>query len=473
MDYRRPIAATGAPRGALVALAFFATAALLAAAAALIPSATWAWLTLPLFAAALFALARTAPTATILLAPLLILRATELVSLAAIESGAVMIETLTTGRPTGAASHLLLLTLVTFGTAAALIETLLPALADRLADAIPQWSAHGQKLQLTLTAILVAATLALAILGLSHGVPLFHHIDRFTYLHRLAGTPFASLIHNGALLGPFIGILLAIPVRRRAGLLLLGWLLLLSILFGEKFTSLLLILGGAAIAPMLAAHARAWRPAALALLMLAVISLPATLLTYGVLDRPTHALTRLADRAAEQGQLFYLADRAPPPLRLDTPALAADIASWPNPSAQHAAVAGPRFGLYYVMIRFAPSHRLELAMRSETGFVFPLYPYFLIAGGPLLLVMGALFVALFHAWAFALLTKALLASRWLAALAFARVIASGYACLTTGYLWNAFGAKTLATLAIGVVLLHLPRKITVKSISINASPQVA
>jgi hypothetical protein len=473
VNNRRPIGAPGAPRGAFTGLALLTATALLAAGAALVPSPLWAWLALPLFAAAIVTLARAAPTATVLLAPLIVLRATELASLAAIESGAVMAETLTTGRPTGAATHLLLLTIVIFGASAAVIEALLPDIAKRLAYAVPRWTEHGQKLPLALTALLAAATLTLAILGLRHGIPLFHHIDRFSYLNRLAGTPFASLIHNGALLGPFIGVLLALPGRRRTGALLLAWLLLLSILFGEKFTSLLLILGSTAIAPALAAGRRAWRPAALAAAALIAISLPAILFTYGARADPDRALTRLADRAAEQGQLFYLADRAPPPPRLDTSALAADVASWPDPAVQHAATAGPRFGLYYVMIRFTPSHRLELAVRSGGGFVFPLYPYFLLAGGPLLLFLGALAVALFQSFAFALLARALLAARWLAALAFARVIASLYACLTTGFLWNAFGVKTLATLAIGLVLLRLPGKITVKTISFNAPRQVA
>ena len=472
MDHPRHIGASGASRSGFAGLALFAAAALLAAGAALIPSALWAWLTLPLFALALVALARAAPTATILLAPLLVLRATELASLAGIESGAVMAETFTIGRPTGAATHLLLLTLLTFAASAALIETMIADIRQRVTLALPRWSDSGPRLALTLTATLAAASVTLAILGLRHGVPLFHHIDRFTYLNRLAGTPFASLIHNGALLGPFIGVLLATPARRRTGALLLAWLLLLSILFGEKFTSLLLILGGAAIVSALAAGPRAWRPAALAGAALTAVSLPAILLTYGAQADPDRALARLADRAAEQGQLFYLADRAPPPPRLDTAALAADVASWPNPAAQHAATAGPRFGLYYVMIRFTSSHRLELAMRSGGGFVFPLYPYFLLAGGPLLLFLGALAVALFHAWAFALLAKALLEARWLAALAFARIVASLYACLTTGYLWNAFGVKTIATLAIGLLLLRLPGKITVNSILGNRSRRI-
>ncbi len=467
MDDHRPIGASGAPRAAIAFCALFA------AGAALVPSPLWGWLTLPLFAGAIFILARAAPTATILLGPLIVLRLTELASLAGIENGAVMAETLTTGHPTGAAAHLLLLTFITLGASAALIEALLPDIASRLADAAPRWTEHGPRLQHALIAILATASVILAILGVRHGVPLFHHIDRFTYLDRLSGTPFASLIHNGALLGPFIGVLLAIPARRRAGALLLAWLLLLSILFGEKFTSLLLILGGAAIAPVLAAGRRAWRPAMLAAALLAAVSLPALLVSYGAQADPARAFARLATRAAEQGQLFYLADRAAPPSRLDTQALAADIVSWPDPAAQHAATAGPRFGLYYVMIRFTPSHRLELAVRSETGFVFPLYSYFLLAGGPLLLVIGALAIALFQGVAFALLARALLAAHWLAALAFARVIASLYACLTTGYLWNAFGVKTVVTLAIGLVLLRLPRKITVNSISFNSTKQGA
>ncbi|MEO6247635.1 MAG: DUF6418 domain-containing protein [Sphingomicrobium sp.] len=147
--------------------------------------------------------------------------------------------------------------------------------------------------------------------------------------------------------------------------------------------------------------------------------------------------------------------------------------SWPNPGAQHEQRAGKGFGLYYVMARFTPSHLLKQAERGGTGFVFALHPYLLLSGGIPLLLLGGLAVALFHGLALALLLEALATRRWLAALAFARLINSAYATLFTGYLWNLFGIKSIATLIIGLILLRLaPLRITtVTPNPINNPPQ--
>lgn len=90
---------------------------------------------------------------------------------------------------------------------------------------------------------------------------------------------------------------------------------------------------------------------------------------------------------------------------------------------------------------------------------------------PLLLV-GGLAVALLHGWALALLLQALAKGRWFAALAFARIVNSAYACLFTGYLWNLFGIKTIATLLLGLALLHAPafRLIFARKNSFNERP---
>jgi len=266
---------------------------------------------------------------------------------------------------------------------------------------------------------------------------------------------------NRPVIAPLIGVFIALPERRRAGMSLIGWLLLLSILFGEKFTSLLLILGGAAIAPLLAALARRnalpLQSMMVGTIALAALTLPVIMLTYGALDSRERAWARFSERATVQGQLWYLADRAGPPASVDSPALRADLVSWANPAAQHAERAGPRFGLYYVMACFTPSHRLKQAERGGTGFAFALHPYLLLAGGIPLMLLAGLAVALVHGWALALLLEALAQGRWLAALAFARLINSAYATLFTGYLWNLFGVKSLATLLVGLVLLRAPR----------------
>ena len=436
-----------------------AAAATLAAAAALYPSATWAWLALLLFVTFLAALARHAPAAFLLLLPLLVLRLSELASGAAIEGGAMMTESGFVGHPTGAFVRLLLLDLLVLSAAALLIERGWRKLRPLFAACEETWDRHGRAFAIALAAVLSGVTLILAILAFRHGLPLFSGTDRFAYLNRLEGTPYRTIIMNRAIVAPLIGVLIAIPRTRRAGAFLLLWLLLLSLLFGEKFTSLLFILAGAiqpwALMTLASNGTLPWRPIALCLLLLGAISLPATLVAYGGLHDPGRAWHRLQDRAAVQGQLWYLADLEGPPSRLDSSAFHQDVASWARPLEQRPETAGTRFGLYYAMARLTPSHRLNMAVHGKNGFVFALYPYLLLAGGTVVLIAGAVIVSLVQALALLLLAAALASGRRLAALAFARVTSATYACVITGYLWNLFGVKTLLTFAIGLALLTL------------------
>ena len=107
------------------------------------------------------------------------------------------------------------------------------------------------------------------------------------------------------------------------------------------------------------------------------------------------------------------------------------------------------------MARFTPSHRLEGAIQSETGFVFAFYPYLLLAGGWTLLLLGTLVVALLQATILLLVVQALDRCRWLAILAFGRVANSINAGLVTGYAWNILGPKTLAAALVGIILLRI------------------
>ncbi|MEO5641056.1 MAG: DUF6418 domain-containing protein [Sphingomicrobium sp.] len=464
MGDRRQATTSGARAGPGFGFGFvlpwIAIAALLSAGAALAPSPTWAILALLAFAGFAFALSRHAPTAAVLLAPLLILRLTEFASGAAIENGATMVETGTVGGPTGAFPRLLLFELLLLVAGAWPIERAWRQVRDRFATTGAGRGDRSRSLLLLLVGLFGLASIFLAILAASHGLPLLGPVDRFTYLERLDGTPYRSIMMNRPVVAPLIGILIAARRTRAVGLALLAWLLGGSVLFGEKFTSLLLIVGGAA-APLLLARLAATgrlplRPLLAAAGLLAAVSLPAIFISYGGADDAKRAWSRLADRAAVQGQLWYLADREPRAASIDFPALRADLVSWASPSAQHAELAGTRFGLYYAMARFTPSHRLKLAQRGGNGFVFALYPFLILAGGVAGLVIGGLAVALAQGWALALLMRALAEGRWLAALAFARLVNASYACLTTGYLWNMFGIKSIATLLLGLVLLRLP-----------------
>ena len=459
-------------------LPWIAAAAATCIGAAVAPSPAWALAAFAIFAGFCLTLARRAPATFLLLAPLLVLRLTELGSGVAIESGAAMVETGTIGAPSGAFAHLCLLSLLVILAAAWPIERMWLATSERLSQARLDWTDTAPALAIALAALLGLGSIILAFLAIRHGVPLIGHIDRFNYLGQLEGTPYRSIMMNRPVIAPLIGVVIATSRTRRAGLGLLGWLLLMSVLFGEKFTSLLLIIGGAAAPPLLVRLAQGGRlprrPLLLAPAMFAIISLPAILLAYGAIDDSGAAWRRLGERAAVQGQLWYLADRAGPPREVDVPALRADLISWFRPAEQHAERVGPRFGLYYVMARFTPTHRLKVAERGGTGFVFALHPYLLLAGGVVGLLLGTLMIMLTQGWALALLVRSLVAGRWLAALAFGRVINSCYASMATGYLWNIFGVKTLVTFALGLLLLSLPdlRTILGRLKPLSAEPDI-
>jgi len=315
----------------VMALPWLASSAAISAGAALLPSPGWAILALGGFAGFVVALARAAPATTVLLAPLLVLDLSEFVSGVIIEIGAAMAETGATGAPSGAFAHLLLLKIALLTASAWPIEQSWRSVRPRFESIAAGWRARASPLGYALLLLLTLASIVLALLAARHGVPLIGHFDRFTYLGRLDGTPYRSIMMNRPVIAPLIGVLIALPERRRAGMSLLGWLLLLSILFGEKFASLLLILGGAAIAPLLAGLARR-NALPLRLILggtaaLAALTLPVIMLTYGALDSRDRAWARFSERATVQGQLWYLADRAGPPASVDSPALRADLVS--------------------------------------------------------------------------------------------------------------------------------------------------
>lgn len=436
---------------------FLCSGALLCAAAALVRSPLWASLAALLFAAFLVTIARRAPAAFVLLAPMLVLRLTELASGAAIESGAIMSETGVTGEPTGAFARLALLQLVTIAAAALLIERYWPRLRSNFANL----AAPGPLMTSAIVGTIGLATLILAALACRHGLPLLGAIDRFTYLKRLDGTPFRTIMMNRIVIAPLVGLLVAAPTSRLLGLWLAAWLVILSITFGEKFTSLLFITAAVAQPLALVQLARSgalpWRPLGLAAGVFLLVSLPAVLITYGAASDPGRAWQRAQDRAAVQGQLWYLADRAGPPRRPDSAAIRADLISWFRPTEQLPERAGTRFGLYHVMSRFTSSHRVGQAIAGNNGFAFALYPYLLLVSGPILLITGALIVTLAQATILLLLAAALAHQRWLAALAFARAANAATATIVTGYLWNLFGVKTLAAILIGLTLTQLPK----------------
>jgi hypothetical protein len=451
---------------------FFVLAALMNAfLAAVAPSPAWAYLALVGYLVFVLLVAKTSPATFILFSPLIALRATEMLSGAAIESGAYMTETTEFGSPTGSFSHLLIIYILFFSTAAIVIELSWPRLRVEILRSSLRWQQHGSFVWHGLVAVFTVATTYLAYIGIRNGFPLFTHVDRFAYLKQLDSSGYYAWVYNRIVLVPFMGLLFCLPSYRSRSVALLVCLLSLSVLFGEKFTSLLLIVCIFSIPPGLLRIARGSQLELKTVGLLAgaiiTITIPAVLIVYGALNNLDAALNQYGSRVALQGQLWFRAsEEKEAVIAFQKQPLIADARSWLNVTDQNPTTAGTDFGLYYVMERYTPATRLEWAIEGGNGFVFSLYPYLLLTTGLVGLLVVSSLLAAYQAWSLILLSRALAQANWLAVLCFGRVMSSFFACYTTGYFWNVFGLKTFATVAFGLVALSLNfRTTTTKRIS--------
>ncbi|MHA6721291.1 DUF6418 domain-containing protein [Sphingomonas sp. RS6] len=383
---------------------------------------------------------------------------TEFMSGAAIESGAYMTETQTIGHATGAFSRLLIVYILFFGVVSALVERAWPGLRQVYRRAEPIWQANAGFIWKTLVVTAALSSVLLLWVGLKNGFPLLSGIDRFSFERRVDSTFYGVFMRNRLVLVPFIGALLAIPQYRRRAAGLTVWLLAVSILFGEKFTSLVLVISMVGI-PAVLVHIGYGRQIpvrslALGSAMIAALTIPAVLLAYGAASDLDMALQRYADRAALQGQLWYHADKShAAPTAFDKAALSADVATWFSPNAQDPTTVRTDFGRYYVMKQFTSWEYLLGLMKLSSGFVFSLYPYLLMTTGATGMMLASTAIALYHAAILILLAHSLARANWIAALLFGRVVNSIYATYADGYLWNIMGVKSLATVALALFFL--------------------
>ncbi|MEH3122982.1 MAG: DUF6418 domain-containing protein [Sphingomonas phyllosphaerae] len=436
----------------------FVAAAAATYGAAAFPSGAWAYIATLLFGTFALGLLRVAPATFLLFVPLLALRLTEFLSGAAIENGAYMVETTTYGHPTGGFCRLLLIYLVFFAVATAVVESSWPRLRQKFIVAPARWQTQAKFIWIVLVAFAVAISAYLLRLGINNGTPLFSGIDRFAYLDLIDSPIYRGFMYNRIVLIPFVGALFATPGYRARALGYIVWLIMTSVIFGEKFTSLVMIISLFAI-PAGLVHIANERPIPVGVIAgisaaLVVVTVPAILIVYGALRDFDGAVQRYGNRAALQGQLWYQTDLHYLRLfHLEENAIGADMASWINPAAQKTDTAGTRFGLYYVMQPFTASRLLGWTQEGGTGFVFSLYPYFLRSMGVIgLLIVGSI-VAAYHALVMRLLASALAEASWLAALLFGRVMSMIYATYTTGYMWNTFGLIAVIYFLVGVFLL--------------------
>jgi Family of unknown function (DUF6418) len=427
-----------------VCLGIFALALCNALLAKLWMAPHWSALGFLLFVALLLGLRSAAPRALVLLAPIFLLWLSELLSGILIEHGAYLSEAQRYGSATGGFAFLSALYAGLALAMAAIIEWILRRLeADRhfAAFRVGDWP------MLILAGVFILSSGYALAVGAREGFPILSGADRLAFRAALNDPLFEAWHSNRFMLSYFMG-MVAAGGQRAVGLMMAVGLTGISLLFGEKFTSLLLILCAFLAVPGLVYIARSGRlplgRALLPVLALAAVTLPAIFTVYGGAERAPAAMSKMSDRFALQGQAWYLIEKSATITGGRAAEIfAADARSWLVPSQQNPETAGASFGHYHVMKRIAPYAVFDDFYTNGVGFVFLLFPYLYLIGGLGGVVAGGLLLCAMTAALLALMAIAASRRDYLSTLIATKIFVWQTAGFLLGYLWFFVGIKAI------------------------------
>ncbi|MDD3183676.1 MAG: hypothetical protein PHD48_12875, partial [Alphaproteobacteria bacterium] len=347
-----------------------------------------AWLALLLYGFFFMRLLKIAPASALtLLAAFGIMGATQMISGVMIELGGFLSETGQMGEPTGGFMRLTITYIIFFGTAAFVSEYF-----------VSSWKKQGQieifianKLQpnalvaTIINAITIMAFAYLIIIGIKNGFPLLTETDRFAFRSDLGDPVFLSVIGNRIAIILYLGFMNVLTKNKGMYRLMTLCLFVISALFGEKFSSLTIML-------MLfftpALMRTAWKLKALPIkrifligAVMAALTMPLVFIVYGGLHDSQAAIDRTIDRMTLQGQLWFLADREVDDFfRFDAEPLANDLKMIAAPKQDLDArkeLSYPFQGMAWMLLHFADPLQAYIRINSGVVFCLGLHAYLL------------------------------------------------------------------------------------------------
>ena len=425
------------------------------------PWSFWAVLAFIGYLIFLYRLAKFAPATVIILMPYLLISATEIASCVAIESGAWMDEISQAGFPTGGTARLAIALMGFLGVGAFFVE--------------PAWKSHQHQsdvkfsktvapppviVVLTATFLCLFHNFYLVYIGLRRGFPLFNGIDRFRFRQELADPIFITLITSPAIFATALTLLVSNRSTRYLAWFLFLQLMFLQVLFGEKFTMLVVptaIFSAAGLLGYLAQHKR------LPITMIAVVgmvvggTLMLTCLNYyfmktGSLDA---AQQMLLERMAEQGEMWYVGDRD---FRYNTqinwPIIRQEIGACLGLRSTDPKEIGTEFGPYLVMEYYGDQEQLQVALEHSTYFAFTQTPYWLMISGYLGYAVVLLLTSVAYGIAGRLFLVTLLNRDLFAALLAQKAMLMVYVSTVVGWTYFALGYKTIGFMCFASIALY-------------------
>jgi hypothetical protein len=323
---------------------------------------------------------------------------------------------------------------------------------------------------------LVLSTIAMVyfnviLVGLNRGFPILIGAERFNYWSEVSN-PFARVFINfhasiAVLLGSCL-VFGAMTLKSRrltiGALILCGVHFVLMLFFGFKQTSFSLSATLMMVPIMVSAVINGYKPPlrnfAIWMSLILLVSVMTAVLSYSGYTI-TERLTQLSARIALQGQLWHLADAAisHEPFDLRMP-LAPEVVEWGSFTFRPAHAVGFEFGLYRIMQEFAAPDVLFYYTRDQIGFIFALFPgWLLFYGYPItaFLVMGA---GVVWGLTFRLVLLALQRGSYLALLPLALTLMMQSAAHIDGMSYRIFGLQIWILIGMAVLGLTITAKPT-------------
>jgi hypothetical protein len=124
------------------------------------------------------------------------------------------------------------------------------------------------------------------------------------------------------------------------------------------------------------------------------------------------------------------------------------------------------------MEKFATREALRSRLKAESAYVFAFFPYILISTGVIGLYAITIFVAAWITGIMLAMSLALGKGRWIEALLYGRLMSSFYAMTTTGFFWNEFGIKSLATLALTILIGFVTDQLVSRQTTAAGRPKI-
>jgi len=385
------------------------------------------------------------------LSPLLFFWSSEMLSGLFIEHGAFLAETGYQGTATGGFSRLSFLYIAYF-LIGAIIFSVFPVSGGGKGKR-SRFSGLSFELPI-LGFIAFIVTIAFAF-GAVRGFPLLSGQDRFAFRAESDSNAFISFLSNRIIMFAILGTIFARGTFRRSAGTVALFLLAVSILFGEKFTSLV----QAAIFFLVpfAIH-RIIKGKGIhigAILMIALVTglatVPLILLNYGWLNNSQEAFRRLAERMAVQGQLWFLADQYFGKIvSFDAASIKSALEALLSVSEQSPFAADYSYGMYYVMQPFLTERELYWIMFAGGGFVFAHMPYWLMVSGYLGAFAVGLLTFLLYLLNIRRLMSAMARVDLISIVIWAKVMIWILAGYTLGNFYYFLGYKTIVIAIIGL-----------------------